>query len=92
MFNYENIGGKIKTVVELFTRLAILLVFIAGVWFAFVTGKVVLCLLSAALISLFLWISSFFMYGFGQLVENSDILVMQQDILLTSQNEETDNI
>ena len=79
MFN--NIGSKIKIYAEVMSWLGIITCVLIGVISmisgiansdvgAFFTG-----LLVALLGSLLCWISAFFFYGFGKLVENSDILV-----------------
>ncbi len=75
---FDNIGKKIKTYTEVITCIGIFTSIISGlvIWVksgtfeAFFLGLAV-----AATGSLFYWIASFFLYGFGQLVENSDILV-----------------
>jgi len=79
MFN--NIGGKIKTLTAVCCWIGI----IASV----ITGIILMCLdedlilfgiLTATAGPLFIWLGSFFSYGFGQLVENSDILAGRQQL------------
>lgn len=73
---FDNIGGKIKVVAKVECWIGIISSFIAGIslmsedeelfgligFFVIVIG------------SLASWLGSFLIYGFGQLVENSDIL------------------
>lgn len=71
---YDNIGEKIKN----FAKVSCCLCMIASV-VAFISllaakryGVAFLVLLGGCVIS---WVGSFFAYGFGQLIENTDILV-----------------
>ena len=78
MFN--NIGRKIKIYAEVVSWIGIIICIIFGVILIISgvnesIGLIFSGLLIALVGSLFCWISSFFLYGFGQLVENSDILV-----------------
>lgn len=77
---YRNIGRKIKGlakaifIIEAFAAgvgaIATMMVAIAGGHVeVFIVGFLV-----AALVVLIAWISSWFMYGFGELIENSSIL------------------
>ena len=75
---FENIGKKIKGLASVVTWLGVLMSFVIGIiifnsvdsgFLAFVI------ILGGSLIS---WISSFFLYGFGQLIDNSDKLVRAQ--------------
>ena len=82
---FRNIGDKIKIVAETICWV--------GIVSSILTGLVVIAkgnedsilmslfigLLIMVLGSLFSWIGSFVLYGFGQLIENSDILVDQID-------------
>ena len=74
MFN--NIGGKIKTVAQVICWLGIIGSIIMGIAMisAFDEISGILIILLGPLFS---WIGSFITYGFGQLIENSDILVEQ---------------
>ena len=69
MFN--NIGGKIKTLSVVVTLIGIVASIIIGI--AFITNEEVLIgfvvMLAGSFIS---WISSFVLYGFGELICNSD--------------------
>lgn len=76
---FENIGGKIKTLAVIVCVLGIVASFAGAVnlWMAnsrynptIVPG--VVTLVAGCLIS---WVGSFFTYGFGQLIENSDRMV-----------------
>lgn len=71
---YENIGGKIKGLAQS--------IFIIETIGAIVTG-IILLLLNRIFLGLLVlfsgpiiaWVSSWLMYGFGQLIDNSDMLV-----------------
>ena len=82
MFN--NIGGKIKGFAQIVCWLGIIGSIITGLVFIGIGsdsrnggGIVFLGILIAIVGSIASWIGSFLTYGFGQLVENSDILVKQ---------------
>lgn len=83
MFN--NIGEKIKTLAIIITILGIIASVISGI--AFIVSSIVdsydvsrlaagiiLGVLTIVVGSLLSWISSFLLYGFGELIENSTIL------------------
>lgn len=78
MFN--NIGNKIKTYAEVVSWIGIIACIIIGVisiisGIASATiGPIIVGLLVALIGCLTCWISAFVLYGFGQLVENSDII------------------
>ena len=76
---FENIGGKIKGLaVVIFTIFTIAAVIAA--FFLIGTGSDGLALFGILLLvlgPLTALITSWFLYGFGQLIENSDILVSQ---------------
>ena len=72
MFN--NIGSKIKTLAKVICWLGIIISVIAGIFGiingteqSFVSG--VITIIFGSLAS---WLGSFFAYGFGQLIENTD--------------------
>lgn len=78
---FDNIGGKIKGYAKIVCWLGILGSVFVGVVFScsgsggaasFIAG-----ILIAIIGSISSWIGSFLTYGFGQLIENSDILVEQ---------------
>ena len=75
---FDNIGGKIKALAKVLCWIGIVLFVISGIVtmlqeqsdqavLAGILTIIVGCLLS--------WIGSFFAYGFGQLIENTDELV-----------------
>lgn len=75
---FDNIGGKIKTVAKVMCWIGI----IASVIIGFVMlvqdeDTAFAGILTMLFGSLGSWVGSFITYGFGQLVENSDILVQQ---------------
>ena len=74
MFN--NIGEKIKSIARLFTWLGIGISIVVAVAL-FTTEEDLLIALGLGVMiigSLLSWVSSFLLYGFGQLIQNSDIL------------------
>lgn len=76
MFN--NIGSKIKTLAQVVCWLGIVICVIVGIVLMAQDEETVgIGLVVMIFGSLFSWIGSFMTYGFGQLVENSDILVSQ---------------
>lgn len=87
---FDNIGGKIKTLAKVLCWIGIAFSVITGIAVMFgsvssvsyngsryATGgsSVVAGILIIVLGCLFSWLGSFFAYGFGQLIENSDELV-----------------
>ena len=84
---FSNIGGKIKTLAKVLCWIGIVASVIGGITFDFIyisTTKmdglnfvigIVAGLLIAMLGALISWVGSFVLYGFGQLVDNSDTLV-----------------
>jgi len=76
MFN--NIGDKIKTVAQTLCWIGIIISIILGIFLIVDNdGSALTGVLVMVLGSISSWIGSFVTYGFGQLVENSDILVEQ---------------
>lgn len=73
---FDNIGGKIKTLAQVVTWVGIIASVISGVALIAINGRLIIIglmvMIFGALVS---WISSFLLYGFGQLVENSDKLI-----------------
>ena len=77
---FSNIGGKIKTLARVICWLGI----ICSVFFgAFVMriddNSALLGFLLMCLGPLLSWVSSFTLYGFGQLIENTDQLVINNE-------------
>lgn len=81
MFNFNNIGKKIKTMAKIsFYLLSGLLIFY-GIILIIKTDNDIWGLLWLILGPIISWISSFTLYGFGQLVDNSDKLIELKEIL-----------
>ena len=72
---YENIGRKIKIVAKVLCWIGIIAFIIKGL--NVVDDDIFLGFFYLLVGPLASWIGSFITYGFGQLVENSDILVEQ---------------
>jgi len=81
MFN--NIGSKIKTLAIVLCLFKIVGCIITG-FVVMYTINFMIGLLISVVGSLISWISLFFIYGFGQLIENSDIIVSQNKKILES--------
>ena len=71
---FDDIGGKIKGLAKVITVLGIILSCIYGFLMIPTLGLIV-GLIYAAVGSLASWIGSFVLYGFGQLIENTDTMV-----------------
>ena len=67
---FDNIGSKIKGFAKVIAWLGIILSFIIGL-LSIATGGILVIVIGSASS----WVGSFVLYGFGQLVENSDKLV-----------------
>ena len=93
MFNFENIGGKIKTLAVVTTIIGISLSVILG--FVLMDTSVGTGMLVLVGGSLFSWISAFFMYGFGELIEKTTEIAKntKKDIKveIVNENKKTDN-
>ena len=77
MFN--NIAKKIKNVAEIVCYLGIGISIVCGIIIIFVEVDLLLCgVLIAGIGSLASWLGSLMTYGFGQLIENTDILVAEK--------------
>lgn len=78
---FTNIGSKIKTLAKILAWIGIIVSIIIGIRYVILgienlqSEFVVLGFLCTLIGSLLSWISSFCLYGFGQLVENSDKLI-----------------
>lgn len=71
---YDNIGGKIKQFAKLCAGIGIAISVMCGLAVMAAAGLLV-GVLVAAIGGVASWVGSFVLYGFGQLVENSDKLV-----------------
>ena len=83
---FDNIGGKIKKLAKILCWVGIVLSVLVGLITVIAAGAanasasaVFGALLGTAVGVLASWIGSFFTYGFGQLVENSDKLVKKSE-------------
>ena len=76
MFNYNNIGGKIKGLAKAaFIVEAIAAVLSGIVMFIEDDDMFLMAVLVAVVGPIVAWVGSWLLYGFGQLIENSDTLV-----------------
>lgn len=74
---FENIGSKIKGLATILCVLGVIGSIVLGIVICSLGDFfIAVGLIFMALGGLLSWILSFFMYGFGQLIENSDMLVM----------------
>jgi len=92
---FDNIGGKIKKLSKIFCWIGIIAdIFVGFYLIALGEGKISginaifiivgwIIIILGPIIS---WISSFFMYGFGQLIENSDMLIKKMDMASITTN------
>ena len=86
MFN--DIGGKIKGLAVLLTWLGIILSVVIGALIASASDDLIVAGFIVIVVGILLsWIGSFCIYGFGQLIENSDKLVSQQNAFFALQRE-----
>jgi hypothetical protein len=76
MFDYDNIGRKIKGAAEFIFILEAIVTIIVGIALM-ILELPFLGILLMVLGPVLAWISSWLMYGFGQLIENSDIIVSE---------------
>ena len=72
---FDNIGSKIKTLAKVVCWIGIIGSVIAGIAMIATMGSVGVLsgLLTIVLGALLSWVGSFVLYGFGEMVENSDI-------------------
>ena len=87
---YKGIGGKIKTLAGVITCIGILLSIVSGV-VLMTKGYALVGVLVMLAGFLFSWISTFILYGFGQMVENSDKLVAIEKMKLDSRLDELES-
>ncbi len=75
---FSNIGSKIKKLAEITTWIGIISFVVGGFCLMMIDEAFMLTgILVAIFGSLASWVSSFVLYGFGQLIENTDKLVEQ---------------
>ena len=77
---FSNIGGKIKSLAQIVCWMGIICSVVSGI--ILIDTDDDLAFLGFVIIiigSLLSWVSSFVLYGFGQLVENSDKLVLNTE-------------
>ena len=73
---FDNIGGKIKALAQVVTWIGIIASIISGIAIISIDDEMIFVGLMVMIFgALSSWASSFVLYGFGQLVENSDKLV-----------------
>ena len=84
---FDNIGSKIKTLAIVVCWIGIIASIIIG-FFIMIQSKATAFVGILIMIfgSLGFWLGSFMTYGFGQLIENSDILVKQGNKMSTKSN------
>ena len=70
MFNFENIGRKIKTLAVVTTITGIVISFIYGLLYI-KNNSASMGLLIIILGCIISWISAFFIYGFGELIDKA---------------------
>ena len=68
---FANVGGKIKAVAQVFTWIGIIGSIIGGL--SMMNANFIIGILTAVVGALLSWVGSLALYGFGELVENSDI-------------------
>ena len=71
---FDDIGKKIKNIAVLFTTFCIIGGLIGGI-LLLARGTLVLGLVLLIAVPVASWVSSFALYGFGQLIENTDLIV-----------------
>ncbi len=77
---FDNIGNKIKILAEVICWIGIIGSIILGiVMMEFDESLIIAGLLVVPIGFLVSWISSFLLYGFGQLIENTDRLVLKAE-------------
>ena len=79
---FDNIGSKIKNVTVVFTVIGMAVSVIAGIVVMLLEKSFLNFLLGVIVIALgcfISWLTSLGMYGFGQLIENTDKLVAMQN-------------
>ncbi len=78
MFNYENIGNKIKGLAQMVFVVEAIAAVITGIALMATDEDLILYGLLVLIVGpIIAWVSSWLLYGFGQLVENSDIIAAE---------------
>lgn len=88
---FENVGSKIKGLASFFCWGGIIASVVGGIWTIALLDEdfILLGLLIIALGSLLSWVSSFVLYGFGELVSNSAIIAGKTTANESEQGEST---
>lgn len=87
IFVFDNIGGKIKILAQVVCWIGIACSVISG--FVIMASDEDMALLGLMIMivgSLLSWVSSFTLYGFGQLIENTDKLVLNTEKPYSNKN------
>ena len=71
MFNFKNVGGKLKIIARVLFYLALAGSIIIGIYELFEKDSLAICLAWIIGGSIGSWIEALLLYGFGELVENS---------------------
>lgn len=89
-FNFDNVGSKIKNFTKWACWISIIVVWVAaagGVIYSIyhtseygLRGIGYLSIIGGGMLTFLIWISSWMMYGFGVLIENSSILAGTEDV------------
>lgn len=75
MFNYENIGNKIKGLAQMAFVVETIAAVITGIALMASDEDLILYGLLVLIVGpIIAWVSTWLLYGFGQLIENSDII------------------
>ena len=79
---FDNIGGKIIALAKLVCWLDIIVFLVIGIIVISNRDSVFLGIMIIVVGALLSWVGSFLLYGFGQLIENSDAITLLLDQLL----------
>lgn len=72
---FENIGSKIKNLSKFICCIEIIACIVVGIVMAATNENLIFAgILVAVIGALLSWVGAFILYGFGQLIENSDII------------------
>lgn len=88
---YENIGKKIKIVAVVIALIGTCVSFCYGLIMLFDSVRVAFAILTMLIGPFISWVSSFVLYGFGQLIENSDKLVDLRERRVIKDKSKTSN-